>query len=262
MTDQTVRPKRNITLSSKLRSGDNAAEQELTSHRSDASLTTLASHWHLDDGPTPTSATTPTTPSAVSNSTDHLNPAPGPNYTDHDLGSAFSSQHSIARKRSRAVLSDSKDTAQPDPAASDTNASGPHYRSNEQASAFSVDQVDDAGFLKDIDIIDVDDEAGAERPRLKDRIRDINSFFTTPFQKEPGKKYRNCEECTKKQKRPVSFVNEVTTLRRHMEAAHKGAYLKWAEDHTFTSMLPKDTKRRKLEAKVDGQTQLDSHLRE
>jgi hypothetical protein len=27
-------------------------------------------------------------------------------------------------------------------------------------------------------------------------------------------------------------------------------------------MLPKDTKRRKLEAKADGQTQLDSHLRE
>ncbi|KIL69109.1 hypothetical protein M378DRAFT_61242, partial [Amanita muscaria Koide BX008] len=52
------------------------------------------------------------------------------------------------------------------------------------------------------------------------------------------------------------------TLRRHMEAAHKGTYLKWAEDHSFISMLPKDTKRRRLETDADGQTQLDSHLRE
>ena len=69
-------------------------------------------------------------------------------------------------------------------------------RSNQQTSAIDLDQVDEAGFLKDIDIIDVPDGPDTEKPQYEDRIRDINTFFTTPFQKEAGKKYRNCNECT------------------------------------------------------------------
>ncbi|KIL69110.1 hypothetical protein M378DRAFT_176097 [Amanita muscaria Koide BX008] len=83
MTDQTVHPKRNITLSSKLRSGDNAAEQEVTSHRTttdNANLTRVAT-LPSDDGPTPA-----TTTSTQSSSIDLLNSAP--NYSDKDLGAA------------------------------------------------------------------------------------------------------------------------------------------------------------------------------
>ncbi|KIL54466.1 hypothetical protein M378DRAFT_182530 [Amanita muscaria Koide BX008] len=86
MTDQTVRPKRNITLSSKLRSGDNAAEQEVASHRNttdDANIANLTRLTTLpsDDGPTPA-----TTTSTRSSSIDLLNAAPI--YSDKDLGAA------------------------------------------------------------------------------------------------------------------------------------------------------------------------------
>ncbi|KIL64406.1 hypothetical protein M378DRAFT_106049 [Amanita muscaria Koide BX008] len=236
MTDQTVRPKR-----TKLRSGD-----ELTSHRTttdNANLTRVAT-LPSDDGPTP--ATTTSTRSVAA-----------PNYSDNDLGSPSElasqrSTSSIARKRSRAVLSDNEDTLPPPPDPSIGSNLWPRNRSNEKTPVIDLDQVDEARFLKDI--------PDTEKPRYEDRIRDITTFFTAPLQTEAGKKYRNCNECTKKQKKPVSFVNEVTTLRRHMEAAHKGTYLKWAEDHSFISMLPKDAKRRRIGANADRQTRLDSHL--
>ncbi|KAI5982112.1 hypothetical protein EDD15DRAFT_2181715, partial [Pisolithus albus] len=56
------------------------------------------------------------------------------------------------------------------------------------------------------------------------------------------------------------FVNEVSTLRRHMQAVHKAEYLKWATAKNFLSMLPEDTKRRRLEAASSSQRSLDNHL--
>ncbi|KAG1792995.1 uncharacterized protein HD556DRAFT_1213692, partial [Suillus plorans] len=58
------------------------------------------------------------------------------------------------------------------------------------------------------------------------------------------------------------FVNEITTMRRHMDALHRNEYIQWAKDNKFMSMLPKDTKRRKLDAAADSQARLDTHLRE
>ncbi|KAI1782187.1 hypothetical protein LXA43DRAFT_906527, partial [Ganoderma leucocontextum] len=56
--------------------------------------------------------------------------------------------------------------------------------------------------------------------------------------------------------------HEVSTLRRHMQSRHKGAYIQWCKKNNFTSMLPNDVKARKKT--VDGRTQsrLDKHLRE
>ena len=72
-------------------------------------------------------------------------------------------------------------------------------------------------------------------------------------------------------------------MRRHMDASHRvgsvnsrlrlmyswldllqDEYLKWADANKFVSMLPKDTKRRKLEAaaSANSQSRLDVHLRE
>ncbi|KAI6107486.1 hypothetical protein EV401DRAFT_1871557 [Pisolithus croceorrhizus] len=58
----------------------------------------------------------------------------------------------------------------------------------------------------------------------------------------------------------VSFVNEVSTLRHHMQAIHKAEYLKWAASKNFLSMLPEDTKRRRVEAASSTQHSLDDHL--
>jgi hypothetical protein len=83
---------------------------------------------------------------------------------------------------------------------------------------------------------------------------------------------------SKSHKCPISFVNEVTTLRRHQESAHRvsfslsfnvifiqlyleGDYLKWAKNNNFVSMLPKDAKRRREEAATDQQSSINSHLK-
>ncbi|KAG1793796.1 hypothetical protein EV424DRAFT_1275472, partial [Suillus variegatus] len=58
------------------------------------------------------------------------------------------------------------------------------------------------------------------------------------------------------------FVNEIMTMRRHMDALHRNEYIQWAKDNKFMSMLPKDTKCRKLDAAADSQARLDTHLRE
>ncbi|EIW52843.1 uncharacterized protein TRAVEDRAFT_134726, partial [Trametes versicolor FP-101664 SS1] len=62
------------------------------------------------------------------------------------------------------------------------------------------------------------------------------------------------------------IINEVSTLRRHLQACHKGAYLAWCEANEFISMLPKDTKARKeraaLEATQKSQSRLDDHFKD
>ncbi|KAH9174271.1 hypothetical protein EDB89DRAFT_1849309 [Lactarius sanguifluus] len=66
----------------------------------------------------------------------------------------------------------------------------------------------------------------------------------------------------KSPKHLVSLVADVTTCWRHMESFHKGAYLKWAAENDFQSMLPKDAKNRRQAAKMDTQQRPDPHLEE
>ncbi|KAG6372380.1 hypothetical protein JVT61DRAFT_7835 [Boletus reticuloceps] len=116
------------------------------------------------------------------------------------------------------------------------------------------------GLLKDITVVDVDEPGPVKKSRA-DRSQDIDTFFSPSFIKD-GKKYRNCTPCTKLQKRPVSFVNEATTLQWHQQATHKADYLKWAAANNFPSMLPQDTKQQRdaVTASKQPQTSLDSHL--
>ncbi|KAH9969452.1 hypothetical protein BGW80DRAFT_1167494 [Lactifluus volemus] len=58
-----------------------------------------------------------------------------------------------------------------------------------------------------------------------------------------------------------SIIDEVTTLRRHLDAMHSGKYRKWAKGVNFTSKLPSDVKRRKAAA-VEAIRTLDDDLRE
>ncbi|TFK61223.1 hypothetical protein BDN72DRAFT_778481 [Pluteus cervinus] len=58
----------------------------------------------------------------------------------------------------------------------------------------------------------------------------------------------------------VALVNEVSTLRRHLEAYHKDQYLKWAKANNFLSMLPKCRKAKaEKAASAKLQTQLEDH---
>ncbi|KAI5999077.1 hypothetical protein EDD15DRAFT_2160881, partial [Pisolithus albus] len=56
------------------------------------------------------------------------------------------------------------------------------------------------------------------------------------------------------------FINEATTLHRHLQSLHRGEYLQWAAINEFPSMLPQDSKRRREEASLQSQSSLDSHL--
>ncbi|KAK6987995.1 hypothetical protein R3P38DRAFT_2573848, partial [Favolaschia claudopus] len=51
-------------------------------------------------------------------------------------------------------------------------------------------------------------------------------------------------------------VKDASTLRRHLERYHQPAYYKWCKTENFLSMLPKDTKARKLKAEVAKKRQL------
>jgi hypothetical protein len=62
-------------------------------------------------------------------------------------------------------------------------------------------------------------------------------------------------------------ADQHSTLRRHMQADHPGAYRSWCTLENFESMLPVDAKKRRLaedqatQAASAHQTQLDNHLR-
>jgi hypothetical protein len=56
----------------------------------------------------------------------------------------------------------------------------------------SDNDVDADGFLKDVQVMDID---GPEKLHQEQRSRDINHFFSTPYTADTGKKHRNCELC-------------------------------------------------------------------
>jgi hypothetical protein len=78
------------------------------------------------------------------------------------------------------------------------------------------------------------DEPEKPKQTLKDRTRDVDAFFTD---RREGDKHRQCLRCQyvsyslshmyltgsllRKKKLTKLLVNEVTTLRRHIESAHE-----------------------------------------
>lgn len=55
----------------------------------------------------------------------------------------------------------------------------------------NVDSVDADGFLRDIEVMDIDESS---KPRREQRSRDIDALFSAPYLKD-GKKYRDCLAC-------------------------------------------------------------------
>ncbi|KAI0037709.1 hypothetical protein FA95DRAFT_1506641, partial [Auriscalpium vulgare] len=58
------------------------------------------------------------------------------------------------------------------------------------------------------------------------------------------------------------LVSDATTLRRHLEAKHKGKHDSWAAKISWVSKLPGDVKSRKEKEKKANQSRIDSHLQE
>ncbi|KAI0793625.1 hypothetical protein C8Q74DRAFT_1194947 [Fomes fomentarius] len=66
----------------------------------------------------------------------------------------------------------------------------------------------------------------------------------------------------RKKKLKCRLVVDVSTIRRHLEKFHEGAYHAWTEQSGFVSMLPSDSAARCSEANRKDQTRLDPHLHE
>ncbi|KAG1781343.1 hypothetical protein EV702DRAFT_1193527 [Suillus placidus] len=89
-----------------------------------------------------------------------------------------------------------------------SSINAPHHT----AQVHADDDVDAEGFLKDIEVMDIDEP---EKPHQEHCSKDINDFFSAPYasDSEHGKKYCKCELCRKKMKKVVALVNKVTTMR-------------------------------------------------
>ncbi|KAF8186318.1 hypothetical protein BJ912DRAFT_469614 [Pholiota molesta] len=111
-----------------------------------------------------------------------------------------------------------------------------------------------------------DDDSGPKSLNKSTPTADIDHFFEKAVRVAGEKKGRRlCLTCKKGNgcpKQDSVLVDDVTTLRRHMQARHKGVYQTWCKARKFESMLPDDTKARRAAA-LDAllQTQVDGHFK-
>ncbi|KIJ23927.1 hypothetical protein M422DRAFT_56637 [Sphaerobolus stellatus SS14] len=78
---------------------------------------------------------------------------------------------------------------------------------------------DNDGLLKDLEGLEEIGELPAEG-----KTKDLDYFYGKSFKDDKGKSRRKCTVCK------TLLVADVTTCRRHLQAAHKGDYLKWVKD--------------------------------
>ncbi|KAM6501757.1 hypothetical protein JOM56_001734 [Amanita muscaria] len=91
------------------------------------------------------------------------------------------------------------------------------------------DAKDDQGLLLDVEVQSIE-----HAPCREDKRRDVDQFFHRPLVREVMVNQGD-----------IAIVDEVTTLRRHLEASHIGKYRLWAKSANFESKLPGDVKKRK-----------------
>ncbi|OJA10009.1 hypothetical protein AZE42_13011, partial [Rhizopogon vesiculosus] len=178
------------------------------------------------------------------------------NNSEIELISSHSNKRLI-KGRNRAGSPDAEDFERDDDEDTPVSKKQPKKHHKKDQHVANADLVDADGFLQDIEVMDINKSS---KLRREQRSRDIDALFSAPYLKD-GKKYRDCHACSKSHKCAVSFVNEVTTLRRHQEAAHRGDYLKWAKNNDFISMLPKDAKQRREQAAADQQPSISGYLK-
>ncbi|KAJ3562023.1 hypothetical protein NP233_g9835 [Leucocoprinus birnbaumii] len=93
---------------------------------------------------------------------------------------------------------------------------------------------------------------------IEEKQKDIHPFFEKPVLVGKTKKVR-CKLC----RNAILLVNEVSTLRRHMQAQHQAAYYRWIEKVNIKSMLPRNRKKKAEQAAQQAtQATLNSHLGE
>ncbi|KAH9962364.1 hypothetical protein BC827DRAFT_215216 [Russula dissimulans] len=260
------RPKRTLHASRKILDPTNIAKAGLTSHREAIEERRIAEATEVARAQDTTRSTSKaselsyqssasTSPTTVPSSPEPLATSKRPNPATATDDDGSDNGHELIRHRAkkacRPIVVDESDGE-----AQDESGNSPERDVDLPRQS---DAIDKDGFLIDVDIQSV---SQAPKLSLKDRYRDVNHFFTPSFVQK-GKGYRNCRICSKySQKDPTSLVADVTTCRRHMESYHKGVYLKWATEHGFQSMLPKDAKNRHQVGKADSQQRLDRHLEE
>ncbi|KAG2141923.1 hypothetical protein DEU56DRAFT_754884 [Suillus clintonianus] len=139
---------------------------------------------------------------------------------DSDIESLHSKTRRLmkGKKRARAAADGNSEGAELEPDSLLNEALPSATINPPQAPAIVDDELDADGFLKDVQVMDIDEP---KKSRQEQRSRDINKIFSAPYSGDKGKKYRHCVLCSKKTKKPVAFVNEITTMRHHMDTLHR-----------------------------------------
>ncbi|KAJ8689432.1 hypothetical protein PTI98_012335 [Pleurotus ostreatus] len=130
--------------------------------------------------------------------------------------------------------------------------------------ALVTEEVDEDGFLKDISVQDINDEA--PRKQREDSSRDIQVFFSEAFETQTSdgkRRRRRCIKCPRKHgDEQPSFVADVSTLRRHVESNHRAAYMDWCAANDFEPKLPKYRAQIREKKAASRQKTLEPHLKE
>ncbi|KAJ8503453.1 hypothetical protein ONZ45_g10852 [Pleurotus djamor] len=165
-------------------------------------------------------------------------------------------------KRSRTV---SRITSSPppippasSPSPNPTIEAGPSVpRAARTMPTINMDETGSDGFLKDVQVQKIQDDS----PNRRDEASlDIKEFFSDAYNID-SKRRRDCKKCKRQGNSQYVFAADVSTLRRHLEAYHRGLYLEWCQANKFVSKLPKDRAHAKKAAQQSTSQQLlTSHL--
>ncbi|OJT04203.1 hypothetical protein TRAPUB_5111 [Trametes pubescens] len=278
MEAEPITQKRQSRPSRRLLDPSNAAEQEVVAHRQTViSSTALESESVVEQHKTPAAtsakrdtATVFTVPeghgtavsSTGSSPTTHSKPKKVARTADTasqeapDAAQAALGGQNTSSRSSRGGLAGPLTGVARPPQEDVRPATGGAARGSASVVFDPDNEVDGSGFLKDVEIINVDDPEASQR---EEKGGDMDNFFGPPYTGQDGKRWQNCHACTKK-KVKNNYVAQISTLRRHMQATHQAAYYTWTKANHFESMLPKDTLARREKHKLQEQTRLNAHL--
>ncbi|KAJ3505119.1 hypothetical protein NMY22_g17694 [Coprinellus aureogranulatus] len=239
-TPNTVPSKRTRRASFRLTDPDNEADPELSSHRA-ARVQTQQGSQAVNAGATPSLTRTPTRTSTRSGSVTCED-------ADDEDAELSSASNAGAPKRKKRRTTKKKNA----------NASSDVDNGDETAAPEPAPANSSTDSLPGL-VSDTDSEEEAPAPKHKP-TEDIDAFFDKAAKRGPkggSKIFRKCRICMNDK----FIVNETTTLRRHIQSAHRKRYVKWCERHDFQSKLPNDIKARKAAAEAAAtQGTLDGHV--
>ncbi|OJT14236.1 hypothetical protein TRAPUB_9209 [Trametes pubescens] len=249
-------PQHTLKPTAKLVDSNNAAIPETVIHRQavekHAQVEPEACVWRTSDEDTPHSTPPPLPPSSPLTCASSDEPQL-PDVTE--ILSTSEGEDSGSESDGEASTAESSDTEAAD---HESGAKRKHKEQKEKRKKTKCRKADTssttANIAGGIEMVDIN---VPDPTRKEDKSRDIGNFFSVSYTAKEGKKkwdYRIYS--TKTHRQPIT--NEMSTLRRHMQAHHEGKYWAWCEANSFTSMLPKDSFEWQEHAKVSAQNQ--THL--